>query len=526
MKVKPVLLVLGISTTMTVSTQVIASDPYGYTNGVPNPPPPHPGVDVQDYSWLGTDAAQSPTPSVTAKDGGAQSSENQLSTLETRFFETTYPRETAAQRLERLEKLVFGEVRTGADDQRLKNLVSAATVRKKSSTGAGANQGGSSPVKDGSSPVTLTPSAPVVISPAAVPTVVSTPLPLPAADMSTQTSGSAVTGAPAKSETPAATGAVAPQADPQAQLNDIFKSIATLVKKFYSKANVTISNSTMHFDEKCKNETDFYSDRMVLAPASGGILCDITLKSGEYKGEDKNRLPSEVADGFHTNLTMAPYSKQQNKYLLTRLSFPPDIDVGFKKRFKTLVGSFNGGEQLAAKAGPTKSEAEAPGKAGSEQPSSGNPYDDAANLMTKGDLKGAVNLLNQVINNNKNDWQAFLKRGQSLYQLGVFDVAQQDFNQVIKLKPTSADGFFWRANTFSKLSDSAKAAQDYSQVLNLEPNYIADHSLTPFNSTRRPPKAKAKAGSAAQTTSNASPADPSAPAAVPNAPPSFSGGVR
>jgi hypothetical protein len=148
-----------------------------------------------------------------------------------------------------------------------------------------------------------------------------------------------------------------PAADPQTQLDSDFKRIEKLVKKFYPKANVTISSSNMHFDEKCKNEMGYYSGRLVLAPQSGGILCDITLKPGEYHGDDKNRLPSEVPDGFHTNLTMAPYSKLQNKHLLVRMSFPPDIDVEFKKHFKTLINNFNSGE-IAAEAAEEKVAAE------------------------------------------------------------------------------------------------------------------------------------------------------------------------
>src|SRR5271154_3300840 len=51
--------------------------------------------------------------------------EQQLSDLEDRLFEHEYPSDASDARLERLEKMVFGEVRGGAVSQRLKDLVEA-----------------------------------------------------------------------------------------------------------------------------------------------------------------------------------------------------------------------------------------------------------------------------------------------------------------------------------------------------------------------------------------------------------------
>jgi hypothetical protein len=147
------------------------------------------------------------------------------------------------------------------------------------------------------------------------------------------------------------------QTDPALQLNTLFKHVETVVKKFYPRATIAISDSKIHIEYKCKSEESFYTQRTVLAPQAGGILCDITLKPGQYKGEDKDRLPSEVQDGFHTNLTMAPYSKQQDKHLLMILSFPADIDVQFKEHFKKLINSFDA-KELAAEAAATKAAAE------------------------------------------------------------------------------------------------------------------------------------------------------------------------
>ncbi len=63
---------------------------------------------------IGLNAGQSAMASV--------GSDVRLSQLEVKFFKHTYPKDEEAVRLERLEKMIFGEARTGASETRLKNL--------------------------------------------------------------------------------------------------------------------------------------------------------------------------------------------------------------------------------------------------------------------------------------------------------------------------------------------------------------------------------------------------------------------
>lgn len=67
-----------------------------------------------------------------------------LNALETRFFEHTYPQDTTEDRLTRLEKMVFGEARTGDDQSRLQQLVNAVPAQKSDDSGQSqsAGQGG------------------------------------------------------------------------------------------------------------------------------------------------------------------------------------------------------------------------------------------------------------------------------------------------------------------------------------------------------------------------------------------------
>ncbi|HEY9775576.1 MAG TPA: hypothetical protein V6C81_17555 [Planktothrix sp.] len=52
----------------------------------------------------------------------AETTDASLERLEQKFFQHTYSKDTQDQRIERIEKMVFGEAKTGPDDQRLANL--------------------------------------------------------------------------------------------------------------------------------------------------------------------------------------------------------------------------------------------------------------------------------------------------------------------------------------------------------------------------------------------------------------------
>lgn len=55
----------------------------------------------------------------------ADSADPNVPKLEQKFFEHTYPKDPLPQRLERIEKMVFGEAKTGADGERLSKLIQA-----------------------------------------------------------------------------------------------------------------------------------------------------------------------------------------------------------------------------------------------------------------------------------------------------------------------------------------------------------------------------------------------------------------
>jgi len=305
---------------------------------------------------------------------------NQLNILEKFYFNRTYSDQVSAERLKRLEMLVFRAGQTGSDGHRIKHLIAALPPQSKDQvTAAIANLVKSEPTANPLAPPPPRPDSETYYSqgreftvhfPTAQPQTAgsSTTTAVPgatelsqgttpsgqAAVLSTTASGSVPTAT--EETTPTIASMQSPPFSPaqlmgsaqasapnyQAQLDTLYDSINKLVKKFYPNAKITSSGDKMHFEYKCKQESDFYHpERTVYTPQEQGILGDIALQPGQYNQANKNRLPSEVPDGFHTNLTMAPYSKIQGAHLLTHLSFPSDMDSRFKSQFEALINSFN-----------------------------------------------------------------------------------------------------------------------------------------------------------------------------------------
>ena len=122
----------------------------------------------------------------------------------------------------------------------------------------------------------------------------------------------------------------------KARTLELFDQLQALVKEFYPKAQCSPSEGKLHFEYKTKEELGFYSNRPTKMPQAGGILGDITLRPGRY---DK-KLLSEQRDGFHTILTLAPFSPSTSTHILARVLFPSDVPPEFKERLMELVNKF------------------------------------------------------------------------------------------------------------------------------------------------------------------------------------------
>lgn len=158
------------------------------------------------------------------------------------------------------------------------------------------------------------------------------------------------------------------------RLEFLYEKMQHLVKEYFPRAKFSVAKQSLHFEDKCRAEVGYYSGRRKITPQDGGVLGDLALAAGVYRGLDKDRLPSEEYDGFHTVLTMAPYFKQQNNHLLIVLSLPNEFPLEFKERFVILVKEFSKHEETASGAAstqsPTGSTGSATAEAASKRPAS------------------------------------------------------------------------------------------------------------------------------------------------------------
>ena len=74
--------------------------------------------------------------------------------LETKFFRHMYPKDSTTVRLDRLEKMVFGETKSGSDQERTAGLLKLVTEDdlKQASSGGSSDIGSSAPKKEPSGP--------------------------------------------------------------------------------------------------------------------------------------------------------------------------------------------------------------------------------------------------------------------------------------------------------------------------------------------------------------------------------------
>lgn len=124
----------------------------------------------------------------------------------------------------------------------------------------------------------------------------------------------------------------------------IYKNISAAVKQYFPGAVVTLKGNSMHIEKRVRKQFEHYTRKLELAPDPGGILGDVELVPGEYKGADKIQLPSETFQGFRTTLTLAPYSKQLNTHMYVKIICPVDTPNDFKLKIRALAASFNAGE--------------------------------------------------------------------------------------------------------------------------------------------------------------------------------------
>jgi hypothetical protein len=82
-------------------------------------------------------------------------------------------------------------------------------------------------------------------------------------------------------------------------------------------------------------------------PKQGGFLCNVYASQGPYRGQLRLSPAAEGMVAHHVidrkaykQLLMAPYSRKSDVHLWVALSFPPDADEQFLKKFRQIMTDF------------------------------------------------------------------------------------------------------------------------------------------------------------------------------------------
>lgn len=128
----------------------------------------------------------------------------------------------------------------------------------------------------------------------------------------------------------------------------VYIELTGLLKEFYPRAMVTKTDSKIHFEYKVHKYATI-SGREEMAPTLDGILGDLEVTSGKYKG--KKILPLTTNETLFVILDMAPYLEESDCHLLCKLLYPHTVPNTFLIKFKELVKDFDR-NSLPSRLGP------------------------------------------------------------------------------------------------------------------------------------------------------------------------------
>lgn len=122
--------------------------------------------------------------------------------------------------------------------------------------------------------------------------------------------------------------------------------LETLVRKYYPKAKVIKTKSSMHFQYKVRQYDIPQTNTIEPGPEWSGILGDIEMKDGRLNGEDTIEKKLNQYS-YYNVIELQPNSPRASVHLKTRLAYPFDVQPEFLQNFKTLIRNFDSPEQPA-----------------------------------------------------------------------------------------------------------------------------------------------------------------------------------
>ena len=129
-------------------------------------------------------------------------------------------------------------------------------------------------------------------------------------------------------------------------LERFYSELRTLFRKYYPKATSHLLKDTIHFEHDTRvflvheplKTGDWQDPRETRGPKPGGIVCDITLQKGEYRGAAV--VPQTFDKRYFKVLVMASYSPKRDVHIYVHLSYPGNVSTDFLKEFADLVNGF------------------------------------------------------------------------------------------------------------------------------------------------------------------------------------------
>lgn len=120
----------------------------------------------------------------------------------------------------------------------------------------------------------------------------------------------------------------------------IFKRIEDLTTEFYPRAKIKRKSNSMHIEFKTRPFAVPATGAVEPGPEWGGILVDLELIEGPYKGKDA--VPKKFNEySFYHVVLMAPYSRTHDCHLLTRVAYPFDRAAEYVKQLGEIVNDLD-----------------------------------------------------------------------------------------------------------------------------------------------------------------------------------------
>ena len=88
-----------------------------------------------------------------------------------------------------------------------------------------------------------------------------------------------------------------------------------------------------------------------------------------------------------------------------------------------------------------------------------------------GDYRGAIAEYNKALKDDRNNYDAYYRRGEAYFWLKDYRAAIEDFNKVLRLNYKNATVYFFRGTAYLSQKEYDLAIADYNEAIRINPNY-------------------------------------------------------